>query len=158
VIGWRVLVATVTASLLLLVLAAQSELGADSQRAKEARVPGVIDFGQEGKAGVLSAPTTAQVGKNFELNVTTFGGGCDRRGETSVVFLKTGAAVMVYDITAATDPQVICPAVVKRIPHSVKLRFEKPGEALIQSWGRRIASDAPLFGVPSVIEHRLTVK
>jgi hypothetical protein len=145
-------------TLLLLSVVAFSELGTQPPNPQQARVPGIIDFGTDGKKDVLSAPTRVRVGEDFEIKVTTYGGGCDREGDTSVIILATGAAVMVYDLTVATHPRVICPAVVKRMPHTVTLRFEKPGEALIQIWGRRVGPEAPLFGVPAVLEHRVTIK
>jgi hypothetical protein len=143
---------------LLFFLTAASELGTHPPDPQQALVPGIIDFGTNEKRDVLSAPTRVGVGEDFEMKITTFGGGCDSEGDTSVVILATGAAVMVYDLTVATHPRVICPAVVKRMPHTVTLRFEKPGEALIQIWGRRVGPEAPLFGVPAVLEHRVTIK
>jgi hypothetical protein len=145
-------------TLLLLSVVAFSELGTQPPNPQQARVPGIIYFGTDGKKDVLSAPTRVGVGEDFEIKITTFGGGCDREGDTTVIILASGAAVMVYDLTVATHPRVICPAVVKRMPHTVTLRFEKPGEALIQIWGRRVSPEAPLFGVPAVLEHRVTIK
>ena len=144
-------------ALLVLLAMMIGDFGARPADPGDARVPGVIDFGREGEKDVLGAPTAVRVGEDFEVKIVTFGGGCDREGDTSVIYLQTGAAVMVYDLTTATHPRVICPAVVKRMPHTVKLRFEKPGEALIQIWGRRVGADAPLFGRPAVVEHRVTV-
>jgi hypothetical protein len=40
----------------------------------------------------------------------------------------------------------------------LSLRFEKPGQALIRVWGRRVGPDTPPFGVPAILEHRLTIK
>src|SRR5688572_29441053 len=92
----------------------------------EARVLGIIDCGDNGMKDVLTAPNTVRVDEPFEVTITTFGGGCEHEGDTSVVLLATGAAVTVYDFTAATHPGVICTAVIKRMPHTVTLRFEKP--------------------------------
>jgi predicted RNA-binding protein with TRAM domain len=125
---------------------------------QEARVPGIVDFGGEGTKGVLSAPETVRVGEAFKMTITTFGSGCEREGDTNVVMTATGAVVMVYDFTAATHPGVICTAVIKRMPHTVTLRFEKPGEALIQIWGRRAGPQTPPFGLPAVLEHRVTIR
>jgi hypothetical protein len=141
----------------LLFVAAVTELGTPPASSQEARVPGIIDFGTDGTKDVLSAPTSARVGEDFRIKITTFGGGCEREGDTSVVVLSTGAAVVVYDLTTATHPRVICTAVIKRMPHTVTLRFEKPGKALIQIWGRRVGPETPPFGVPTVLEHRVTI-
>jgi len=125
---------------------------------QEARTLGVIDFGDDRTKDVVSAPNTVRVHEDFEVKITTFGGGCDREGDNGVIINQTGAMVMVYDFTTATRPDVICLAVVKRLPHTVKLRFEKPGEALIRIWGRRIGAETPPLGAPTVIEHRVMVK
>ena len=93
-----------------------------------------------------------------QVKVTTYGGGCYREEDNGVIITRTGATVMVYDFTAAIRPDVICTGVIKRLPHTATLRFEKPSEALIQIWGRRIGVDTPPLGAPTVIEHRVMVK
>ncbi len=125
---------------------------------QEARTLGVIDFGDDRTKDVVSAPNTVRVHEDFQVKVTTYGGGCDREGDNGVIITRTGATVMIYDFTAATRPDVICTAVIKRLPHTVTLRFEIPGEALIRIWGRRIGVDTPPLGAPAVIEHRVMVK
>jgi hypothetical protein len=126
--------------------------------AQEALVPGIIQFGEEDARGVLEAPATIGVGEEFKIKIVTFGGGCEREGHASVIVSAIGANVMVYDLTAATRPDVICPAVLKRMTHVITLRFEKPGNALIRVWGRRIGAETPPLGVPAVLEHRMTIK
>ncbi|MBI2363874.1 MAG: hypothetical protein HYV01_02560 [Deltaproteobacteria bacterium] len=125
---------------------------------QEARTLGVIDFGDDRTKDVVSAPTTVRVREDFAVKIATYGGGCDREGDNGVIVTRTGATVMVYDFTAATRPDVICAAVFKRLPHTVTLRFERPGEALIRIWGRRIGVDTPPLGAPTVLEHRVMVK
>ena len=125
---------------------------------QEARTLGVIDFGDDRTRDVVSAPNTVRVHEEFPVKITTYGGGCDREGDNGVIITRTGATVMVYDFTAATRPDVICTAVIKRLPHTVTLRFERPGEALIRIWGRRIGVDTPPLGAPTVLEHRVMVK
>lgn len=125
----------------------------------EALVPGIIHFGSDNTMpDVLSAPEIVRAGEEFKLTITTFGGGCDRQGQTSVMYSDQGASVMVYDITTATRPDVSCIAVAKRLPHTIALRFEKPGVALIRVWGRRVTSDTPAAGLPAVHERRVTIK
>jgi hypothetical protein len=125
---------------------------------QEAVVLGIIDFGTEGSKNVVTAPRTVAVGEEFKMTITTFGGGCEREGTSSTIITATGASIMVYDITSAIHPGVICTAEIKRLPHSLSLRFEKPGQALIRVWGRRVGPDTPPFGVPAILEHRLTIK
>jgi len=56
-------------------------------------------------------------------------------------------AGMIRDSTLPFDG---CTGVIKRLPHTVTLRFERPGEALIRIWGRRIGVDTPPLGAPTV--------
>lgn len=136
-------------------ITAQAGIAAASQ---EAVVPGVIDFGDERTNGVLVAPSSVEVRENFRIIINTFGGGCESKGHTSVILSAQGATLLVYNITVATRPDVICTAVVKRIPHTAMLRFDKPGEALIRIWGRRVGAETPPLGMPFVLEHRVLVK
>jgi len=62
---------------------------------------------------------------------------------------------MIRDSTLPFDG---CTGMIKRPPHTATLRFEKPGEALIQIWGRRIGVDTPPLGAPTVIEHCVMVQ
>jgi len=123
----------------------------------EARLPGIIDFYNDGTQGVVTAPETAQAGEPFSLTISTFGGGCDSAGDTSVVMEPDGATVLVYDFTAATGPDVVCPAILNRLDHTVTLQFDAPGEKTIRVWGRRVGADTPVSGVPTVIEHQIVV-
>ena len=70
----------------------------------EARVLGILDFQNEGTQDVLTAPDTVKAGEDFELTISTFGGGCEREGDAAVVISPANATVMVYDFTAATRP------------------------------------------------------
>ena len=124
---------------------------------QEALVPGIIDYFDERTKDVLSAPSAVRVGADFQMAITTFGGGCERGGDTSVIVTETGATVIVYDFTTATRPGVVCTTILKRMPHVVTFRFTKPGDALIRVWGRRIGSETASMGVPVVLEHRVMV-
>jgi hypothetical protein len=75
-----------------------------------------------------------------------------------VILSATGADLIVYDVTSATHPQVMCAAVLKRLRHHVTLTFEKPGEALLRVWGRRVAADTPPLGAPALVERRITIQ
>ena len=124
----------------------------------EAHLPGIIDFHSDGTAGVLTAPETVKAGEEFKVTISTFGSGCEREGDTSVVVTSTGASVMVYDFTAATSPEVVCTQELKRLNHTATLQFTEPGEMLIRVWGRRVGPDTPPVGVPTLIEHPVTVE
>lgn len=136
-----------------------STSGAEMQRAamQEMRVPGIIDYSNDRSQDVLKAPTVVRLGEEFQVTINTFGGGCERAGDTSVLVSDTGATIMVYDFTTAIRPGIACTMVLKRMPHVVPMRITQPGEAVIRIWGRRIGSDTPPVGVPTVIEHRIQV-
>jgi hypothetical protein len=134
----------------------QKPIKDDKPREKEQRVLGNISGDQQ---EVVEAPATVRAGEDFKVTIKTFGGGCDREGDTGVITSESSATIMVYDFTSATHPGVICTMIAKRMPHVVTLRFTKPGEARIRIWGRKSENDAPpLEGVPAVLEHRVTVK
>lgn len=126
-----------------------------SSAMREARILGLID---DRAPDTLNAPSTVSLGEDFQVTITTTGGGCEREGDTGVVLTENSATVMVYDFTTATRPGVACTMVLKRMPHTATLRFTKPGEALIRVWGRRGGPDTPPLGMPVVLERRVTVK
>lgn len=121
---------------------------------QEARVLGLLD---ERADGALDAPATVMAGKDFQVTITTTGSGCEREADTGVVVSEDAATVMVYDFTKATRPGVYCAMILKRLRHTVTLSFTKRGRALIRVWGRRVGSDTPLGGAPTVVERRVTV-
>jgi hypothetical protein len=120
----------------------------------EARVLGIFDLQQD----TVTVPATVRAGQEFPVTITTFGGGCERKGDEGVILSENGATMMVYDFTTATRPGVPCTTILNRFTHTVTLRFTQPGQALIQVWGRRVGPDTPLAGVPIVIERRVTVQ
>jgi hypothetical protein len=147
----------VTTLLLFSALAATSG-AAQPRPAQEAIVPGIIDFGDGWTKGVLTAAEAVAAHEDFKMTIMTFGSDCEREGATSVILSATGATVMVYDITRATHPDVVCTRLLNRLPHTVNLRFEKPGNATIRVWGRRIGRETGPFGAPVVLEHRVSVR
>ena len=121
---------------------------------REARILGLVD---ERANDTVITPSTVSVGEDFQVTVTTTGSGCEREGDTDVIVTENSATVMVYDFTSAIRPGVVCTTEFKRLPHNVTLRFTKPGEALIQVWGRRVGLYTPPVGVPTVLERRVMV-
>jgi hypothetical protein len=130
-------------------------VGAPTAATQEARVPGILDF--HGTQEALTVPSTVRAGEDFQVTITTFGGGCERAGETSVVLTNTEANLFVYDFTAATTPDVRCTTILNQFTHTVTVRLTQPGEALIRVWGRRVGADAP-GGIPLVIQRRVVVQ
>ncbi len=131
---------------------------AQAPTTEEVRVPSIIDFHDDKTKDVLTAPATVQANTEFEITIMTFGGGCERAGDSAVLRADASAAVMVYDFTTASHPEVVCTTVLNRLPHTARLRFTKPGTAIIRVWGRRVGPETPPAGVPAVLEHRVTVQ
>jgi hypothetical protein len=82
---------------------------------EEARIPAALEFGQVGvtagaKDNVILMPETIGVNEDFQVTIVTFGSGCDRAGDTGVILTAAGATIMVYDLTRAVDPSVMCTA------------------------------------------------
>ncbi|HEX4947892.1 MAG TPA: hypothetical protein VFZ34_14565 [Blastocatellia bacterium] len=130
---------------------------AASTQPQEARILGLLDF-NEPEGDVITLPKTVRVSEDFQVMITTYGGGCERAGDTGVVLSQTGATIMVYDFTVATHPGVACTMVFKRLPHTVTLRFTEPGEKVIQVWGRRAGGATTPLGTPVLLERKVTVQ
>ena len=122
---------------------------------QEARVLGILD---ESANDALVAPATVLAGEDFKVTITTIGSGCEREADTGVIVSENGATVMVYDFTKATHPGVACTMILKHLRHTVTLRFSKRGKALIRVWGRKVGSDTPMAGAPTVLERHVTVR
>ena len=135
-----------------------SATAAQRNSAPEARILGLIDVSPAARSEVITAPASVKVGEEFLVTVFTSGGGCERAGEASVVLGENEANVMVYDMTVATRPNVACTMIYKRMPHPATLKFTKPGEAVIRVWGRRVGAETPHFGVPAVVDLKITVR
>jgi hypothetical protein len=127
------------------------------EAAKEARVLGIIDYNGQSQ-NVITAPGSVKPGKEFEVKITTQGGGCEREGDTSVVLMENGASITLYDFTTATQPATPCTKILKTFTHTATLKFDKPGEMLLRVWGRAIASDTPPDGAPVVVEKKIKVE
>lgn len=125
--------------------------------ATEARVLGIIDYNGQSQ-NVIKAPNSVKPGKEFDVKITTQGGGCEREGDTSVVMMQNGASITVYDFTTATQPMVVCTMIMKTFTHTATLKFDQPGEMLVRVWGRAIASDTPPDGAPVVVEKKIKVE
>jgi hypothetical protein len=120
------------------------------------RVLGILSSNETQEA--VTAPTTAQVGVPFTVTIITSGGGCEEKGDEGVIVADNGATIMVYDLTTATRPGVLCTTIFKQFTHTVNLSFPQPGEKLIQVWGRRTGPGLPAGGVPIVVERRVLVQ
>jgi hypothetical protein len=128
------------------------------QTGKENRIPGTIEFETaRGKESNLLAPAVAQAGRDFKVTIYTYGGGCESKGSEEVTVSENNAIVEVYDFTTATSLSSFCTMQLKQFPHTVTLRFEKPGEAIIKFVGQRVVNSSIWRRRSFVLEHSLKV-
>src|SRR5438874_6111519 len=91
--------------------------------AAEARLLGILDY--SGTRDPIVSPATVRAGEQFPVTISTYGGGCERKGDEGVVTGESSATVMVYDYTSAIRPDIACTAILKRLTHTVTLRLTK---------------------------------
>jgi hypothetical protein len=128
------------------------------QSGKKNRIPGTIEIETAtGKESNLLAPAVVQAGRDFKVTITTYGGGCESKGGEEVTVSENTAIVEVYDFTTATSLSSVCTMPLLHFPHTVTLRFEKPGEAIIKIVGQRELNSGIWRGRSFVREHSLTV-
>jgi hypothetical protein len=130
----------------------QPPAGVMDRKPKESRVPGIIEY--YGDKSVLLAPTIVQVNKDFKIKFNTFSGGCEREGDEDLTVSENTATVKVYDLIASF-PGATCAMILRMLPHTVSLRFTKPGAATIKIEGIRRAKDTS--PTPIFLEHHFTV-
>jgi hypothetical protein len=121
------------------------------------RVLGIFTTPADGIGDTIIAPDKVRAGEEFQVTVTTVGGGCDEAGDNGVVAGEGTASVYVYDFTSANRPNTVCPAIIKTFRHEVPLVFDQPGQAVIRVWGRRSGRFEPQGGSPAVLEFRVQV-
>lgn len=82
------------------------------------------------------APDTVTLNANFSISVTTFGGGCDRKGPTDVLTLSDGTIEFrPFDITEL-DSNEPCGLEVQSFTHIGTVNLTEAGEKTITLFGR----------------------
>jgi hypothetical protein len=120
------------------------------------RVPGV--FAQEDAGNlIVVVPESVRVGEEFQLTITTVGGGCDFAGDNGVIIGNRSASIHVYDFTTAARPGVACTAIFKQFRHNVTLSFQEAGVATIRIWGRQVGRYHPEGGAPVTLNVSINV-
>jgi hypothetical protein len=92
----------------------------------------------------VGVPAQVNAGADFQVNVTTYGGGCERQGETEVSVSQPArtADVTPYDETNVAAEA--CTQELKMFSHTATVRFEQPGTAVVRVHGRRLQDRAPV--------------
>lgn len=105
------------------------------------RRPAYLVDDQEARVVV---PAQVNAGADFQVNITTYGGGCQRQGETEV---SVSQPTRTADVTPYDETNVaaeVCTQELKMFSHTATVRFEQPGTALVRVHGRRLQDRAPV--------------
>lgn len=102
---------------------------------------------------ILTAPASVAANADFEVVVTSYGGGCDRQGSVEILQSASTMDLDVRDLVGLPNEGVFCPDILLRFSHRVSLRAPDSGDITLRVHGRSEPGDAPL-----VIEHTITVE
>jgi hypothetical protein len=89
-------------------------------------------------------PARVNAGADFQVNVTTYGGGCHRQGETEVSVSQGARMAEVSPYDEVNVAAGVCTQELKMFSHTVTVRFDQPGTALVRVHGRRLQDKAPV--------------
>lgn len=98
------------------------------------RIPGIIDY--YGGPVRVTVPGAAESGKPFAVTVVTYGGGCTKKGEATVMVEALRAEVKPYDYDTSA-PQLDCDDMLRVYEHTVTVSFDEAGTAEIVFLGQR---------------------
>lgn len=121
------------------------------------RVPGMFSFEEATAGPIIVAPESVQAGQEFQVTITTVGGGCEEAGDNGVILGNRVANVHVYDFTTAVKPGVACTLIFKQFKHTVTLSFAEAGRNTIRVWGRQIGRYYPEGGNPVTLDVAINV-
>jgi hypothetical protein len=113
--------------------------GSPTDSGDSERALGYLEF--HGTPVEVTVPATAHAGEPFTVHVVTWGGGCTAKSDTDVSVSGRTADVRPYDVTVS-DPAVVCPEILRSLPHDVTVRFDTPGTATVRVHGRRAPGSA----------------
>lgn len=98
--------------------------------------PGLLRVAAEDSVNWV-APDTVLLNQNFNITVTTFGGGCDSKGATDVLALSNGTIEFrPFDVTEVNADKP-CPGLeIQSFVHTGSLTRTQTGPVTITLWGR----------------------
>lgn len=83
----------------------------------------------------IELPTTVSRGENFTVRVTTYGGGCIRKGNMVVELAASAAELTTYDHEVSHTMGGVCTDDLRLYEHTATMRFHNPGTARITVHG-----------------------
>lgn len=90
----------------------------------------------------VEVPSSVGLGEDFQVKVTTYGGGCLDKGDTEVERDGLEVSIRPYDLDTSV-PKYPCTADLALYTHIVELRFEEAGEAQLRIFGLRKDASNP---------------
>lgn len=105
----------------------------------------------------VAAPDTVLAGDPFTVTVTTIGAnGCWQPTDASLELDEAAAVITPYD-AVLSGPDIGCTDALKDLPHQVRVRFTRRGEAVLRVRGRRVTGSDFTAGEEVVVEKRIQV-
>jgi hypothetical protein len=106
----------------------------------------------------IIAPHVVNRGEDFKVEITTYGGGCLKKGASKVELEGSKADIKPYDLdTSVSLPNYGCTMELIPYTHTVELRFEEAGEAQLRIFGLRKDASNPQ-GTPITVTRTLEVR
>ena len=133
---------TPTLVLLLAALACADPAGIHPEPGTSAELPGVIRH--HGESTLVERPARVLAGEPFVVRVRTFGSGCVAHAGTSVDISGLRAEITPLDLVYVPRSDEACTTELRRIEHTVELRFDQPGTATVRVRGRGEPGGEPL--------------
>jgi hypothetical protein len=118
------------------------------------RIVGTISY--YGDPVQVTVPTSVNRGEDFEVEVTTYGGGCIDKGGTDSEVKGLEATVEPYDLDTST-PGYPCTADLAFYTHTVELRFSEVGNAQVRILGLKKDASSPQ-GTPITVTRTVAVR
>ena len=87
-------------------------------------------------------PARVNAGAEFQVRVTTYGGGCHRQGKTGVSVSERTRMAEVTPFDELNVAAEVCTDILKMFSHTVAVRFDQPGTAVVRVHGRRLQDNA----------------
>lgn len=115
---------------------------------EETRVVGSVWFYQQ--PVVVVVPDTVDAGVPFTVRVHTYGGGCERKGETEAYVRGDSAIVFPFDYTYQGE-EYGCEDILKVFEHATTLTFADRGTARVEVHGRAFPENEPRTDVRDVV-------
>ena len=95
----------------------------------------------------VAAPATARAKVPFVVEITTTGGGCERKGTTEVEINQQTRTAEISPLDYTDAAAEVCTDILKTFKHTATVAFDTPGTATIRVF---VGSDNPTFARPEV--------